>query len=112
MNLAEIESMVHAAIDAGDEVTIEAYAEHCAERLEDIGVMLCLALIGIGGREFASVMAVAAQKTPDLADALEKLEDHIQRSRALFTEQRAQKLSDEIEDEEMRRAEMNKEFSR
>lgn len=31
MNIRQIESSVHEAIDAGDTETVEAYAEHCGQ---------------------------------------------------------------------------------
>lgn len=112
MNLAEIESKVHAAIDAEDAPTIEAYAEHCAERIGDIGVLLCMAVIGAEHSGWSSVMAVAAQKEPDLADALEKLEDHITRERAAFTELYAQKIDDDNEAYQLAKAELDRECKR
>src|SRR3990172_9101710 len=94
MNLAEIEQSVHEAIDAGDSETLGYFAEHCAESMNPLVEALCLAIIGTDFRAWASLMAVASQKSPDLADALGSIERHIDKQRASFIESRARKLSD------------------
>lgn len=112
MNLRQIESSVHEAIDAGDTETVEAYAEHCGQSLNELGELLCLEIINVDAPRWASVMAVAAQKAPGLADALEKIEEHITRQRAAFIEQRAQAIDDAAEHDAMCRAELNSELRR
>lgn len=111
MNLAEIESSVHEAIDAGDPDTIEMYAEHVAESMNPLVEALCLAIIGMDFRAWASVMAVAAQKSTALADALESIEAHCDRQRASFIEARARNLADAAEHHAQMLAELNGELN-
>lgn len=112
MTLSDIESSVHEAIDAGDPVTLELYAERCAESLNELGELLCAAIIGTDHRAWASVMAAAAQKAPALADALEAVEQHCDRSRAAFIELRALKLADAAEHDKQMLAELQSELNR
>lgn len=112
MTLNEIETSVHEAIDAGDANTLEHYAEHVAESINPLTEALCLAIIGMDFRAWASVMAAASQKSPALADALESIERHIDRQRAAFIERRARRLSDEAEHNAQLLAELNAELSR
>lgn len=112
MTLADLEQQIHDAIEAGDSETLELYAEYSAEQLNELGETLCLAVIAADFRAWASVMAVAAQKLPALASALEAIEEHITRSRAAFIEQLAQKRADEIEHSAQCRGELNHEFRR
>lgn len=97
MNLADIEVSIHEAIDAGDPDTIEMYAAHAAESLAELGELLCAAIIGTDHRAWHSVMALAHQKSPALADALEAIEQHCDRQRASFIEARARNLADAAE---------------
>ena len=112
MNLAEIEQSVHGSIDAGDPTTLALYAEHAAETMTPLVEALCLAIIRTDFRAWASVMAVAAQKSPALADALESIERHIDKQRASFIEARASKLSDEAEHNAQCLAELQAELNR
>lgn len=112
MTFADIESSLHEAIDNGDPDTLEYYAEHIVESMNPLAEALCLAIIGMDFRAWASVLAVAAQKSPALADALESIERHIDRQRAAFIESRANKLSDEAEHNAQMLAELNAELNR
>lgn len=112
MNLAKIEQSLHEAIDAGDTDTLEHYAEHVAESMNPLTEALCLAIIGMDFRAWASVMAVAAQKAPALADALESIEKHIDKQRAAFIERRSRRLSDEAEHNAQMLAELQAELNR
>lgn len=112
MNLAEIEISVHEAIDAGDTDTLEHYAEHVAESMNPLVEALCLAIIGMDFRAWASVMAVAAQKSPGLADALEAVERHVDKQRASFIEVRARNLDDAAEHHAQCLAELQAELNR
>lgn len=111
MNLAEIEYSVHEALDAGDPDTLEMFAAHCAENLAELGEVLCAAIIGTDHRAWASVMAVAAQKSPGLADALESIEAHIDRRRASFIESRARNIADAAEHDMQCLAELQAELN-
>lgn len=112
MSIREIEQSIHEAIDAGDSDTLDAYAEHCAESLNELGELACRAVIGTGYPAWLSIMAVASQKSPALAGALEAIEEHITRQRAVFIEQRAQSLADQAEHEAQQLADLNEEFRR
>lgn len=114
MNLSEIETSVHEAIDAGDADALDYYAEHVAESMNPLTEALCLAIIGTDYSAWASVMAVAAQKAPALADALESIERHIDNDKQLeaFIERRARRLSDEAEHNAQLLAELNAELNR
>ena len=57
-------------------------------------------------------MAVASQKAPALADALESIEQHIDRNRAAFIESRASKLDDLSEHDKQCLAELQAELNR
>lgn len=111
---SEIEESVLQALDEGHEPTIESYAEFAAGHI-DMGALteaLCLAIIGTDYSAWVSVMAVAAQNAPAMADALESIEAHIDRQRAAFIESRALKLSDEAEHNAQLLAELNAELNR
>lgn len=112
MSLAEIEQSLHEAIDAGDTDTLEHYAEHVAESMNPLVEALCLAIIGMDFRAWASVMAMAAQKSPALADALEAVEQHVDRQRASFIEKRARNIADASEHDAQMLAELNSELNR
>lgn len=112
MSIRQIEQGLHEAIDAGDSETLELYAEHCAESLNELGESLCLAVIGMGHPAWLAVMAVASQRAPKLADALESIEEHISRQRAGFIEALALKISDEAEHDAMCRADLDRELRR
>ena len=112
MTLAEIEQSVHEALDAGDHDTLALYAEHAAESMNPLVEALCLAVIGTDYRAWSSVMAVASQKAPALADSLESIERHIDRNRAAFIESRASKLADEAEHNAQCLAELQAELNR
>lgn len=112
MTLSEIETSVHASIDAGDSETLGYFAEHCAESMNPLVEALCLAIIRTDYHAWASVMAVAAQKSPKLADALEAIEQHCDRSRAAFIEKRAMKLADMSEHDKQCLAELQAELNR
>lgn len=111
MNLAEIESSVHEAIDAGDPDTLEMYSVHCAEKLNELGEILCAAIIATDYLSWASTVAVASQKSPALAEALEAIEQHCDRSRAAFIEARARNLADAEEHNSQMLAELNDELN-
>lgn len=111
MSLAEIEQSLHEAIDAGDTDTLEHYAEHVAESMNPLTEALCLAIIGSDYSAWTSVMAVAAQKAPALADALESIDAHIDRQRASFIEARARNIADAAEHNSQMLAELNDELN-
>lgn len=94
MKLGEIETSVHESIDSGDPETLEMYAANCAESMNELSELLCAAIIGTDHRDWASLLAVASQKAPALADALESIEQHIDRNRAAFIESRARNIQD------------------
>ena len=112
MSIRQIEQGLHEAIDAGDSETLELYAEHCAESLNELGESLCLAVIGINHVDWSDLISVASRRAPKLADALEAIEEHITRQRAGFIEARAQKISDAAEHDAMCRADLNRELRR
>lgn len=112
MTLADIESSIHESIDSGDPDTLEHYAEHVAESMNPLTEALCLAIIGTDYSAWASVMAVASQKAPALADALESIERHIDRQRASFIEARARNIADAAEHDAQMLAQMNAELNR
>ncbi|WP_324731010.1 hypothetical protein [Pseudomonas paeninsulae] len=98
MNLNELEQHIHDAIEAGDRDTLELYAEYAAERLNELGEVLCLAVI--------------RQDLAALARAVEVIEHHVDRSRAAFTGALALKRMGQVEHEAQCRAELNVELRR
>lgn len=112
MNMAEIETSVHEAIDAGDADTLEYYAEHAAESMNPLTEALCLAIIGMDFRAWERVMALTDQWDPALADALKAIEAHIDRQRAGFIESRARSLADAAEHNAQCLAELQAELNR
>lgn len=112
MTLSEIEATVHESLDAGDPETLELYAEHAAESLAELGEILCAAITATDYRAWASVLVVAEQKSPGLADALEAVAQHVDRQRAAFIEKRARSLADEAEHNAQCLAELNAELNR
>lgn len=107
MNLAQHKQLIHKALDAGDSDTVELYAEHCAQELNELGEELCAAVIHADGIAWAAVMAVAAQSAPGLADALEKIEEHVRREQDAFEDKRAAAQMDEAEHDAQCRAELD-----
>jgi hypothetical protein len=112
MSLADIEQSIHEQLDSADPDTLALYAEHCTESMNPLVEALCLAIIRTDFRAWASVMALTCQKLPDLADALEAIERHIDKQRASFIESRASKLADEAEHNSQMLAELNAELNR
>ncbi|WXL23946.1 hypothetical protein WG219_11325 [Ectopseudomonas mendocina] len=89
MEIRQIIDSLSEAIDAGDADVIERYAEHCAEGMNELGELLCIAIIEMDRPQWLAVMSVTSQKTPKLADALEAIERHIDRERHAFIGKRA-----------------------
>ena len=112
MTIADIESSVHEAIDAGDPDTLEFYASHCAESLNELGELLCLAIINTNHVDWSDIISVAARRDPCLAHALTAIEWHIDRDRASFIETRARNIADEAEHNSQMLAELNAELNR
>lgn len=112
MTMSDIEQSVHESIDSGDPDTLALYAEHCADSMNPLVEALCLAIIRTDFRAWAFVMAVAAQKSPGLADALESIERHIDRQRASFIEQRARNIQDVADHNAICLAELQAELNR
>ena len=110
--LNQIERRLHESIDAGDPDTLELYAEHVAESMNPLTEALCLAIIETDRNAWVSVMAVAAQKSPKLADALEAIERHIDKQRAAFIESRARNIQDVAEHNSQCLAELQDELNR
>lgn len=94
MTLSDIETSVHESIDSGDPDTLEFYAVHCAEGLAELGELLCLSIINTNHVDWSDIISVAARREPALASALEAIEQHCDRQRAAFIEQRARNIQD------------------
>lgn len=112
MTLSDIEVSVHEALDAGDQDTLEMYAAHAAESLNDLGELLCLAIINSNHVDWSDIISVASRRDPGLAHALTVIEQHVDRDRAAFIEARARNIADAAEHDAQMLAELNAELNR
>lgn len=111
MTLSDIESSIHESIDSGDSDTLEMYAAHAAESLNELGELLCLAIISTNHVDWSDIISVAKRREPALADALEAIEQHIDRKRASFIESRARNIADAAEHNAQCSAELQAELN-
>ena len=106
MNLQQIEQSIHEAIDAGDEQTMAAYAEHSAGWIDSSLVTeLCKALLSDTRRgTWPELMAVIMDRAPDLALVIFKIDQHTDKHRAEFMECEARRVFDANQAEQERAA--------
>lgn len=106
-----VEQAIHEALDAGDERTLEAFADFAADEIDGDAIpALLLALLKSDHRRFPFVLAAIRHVLPDLGDAIETLENDLERKRAHFIERHAAKA---IREEEVRHdaaAELNEDY--
>lgn len=107
---AAAEQAIHEALEASDERTLEAFADFASGEIdgETIAAIL-LAILRSDSRRFPFVLAAIRHVLPDLGDAIEKLENDLERKRAAFIEHHAAQI---MRDEEARldaAAELNQE---
>lgn len=96
MTLQKIEQSIHEAIDASDEPTLAAYAEHSAGCIDGALVTeLCTALLSDTRRgTWPELMAVIMDRAPGLALVMLKIEQHTDKQRAAFMECEARRVFD------------------
>lgn len=113
MTPSQIESNVLEALDAGDEPTLELYAEFAAGHI-DMGALseaLCLAVIEANHVDWSDIISVAWRRDPDLADALYKIERHIDAQRQPFAAARASGIDDLNEHDKHLLADLQRELN-
>jgi hypothetical protein len=111
MTLAEIEEAVTVALDEGHEPTLEAYAEYVAADMNPLIEAMCLAVIECSRNEWQQVLAACLRFTPDLGEALAKIERHIEAQRKPFVSSKAQKIDDDAEYNALLLADLNRELN-
>lgn len=89
----QFEQQIHAALDAGDELTQREYAEHAGNWVDrELTEALCLGVIkGCPGGNWQGLLATIARQAPDLAAAIRQLDEHVDKHRAEFMEEEAQR---------------------
>jgi hypothetical protein len=99
MNLQQIEERIHAAIDAGDERTLDAYAEHSANWLcPKLVTETCRALLTEPRRgTWSELMAIIMDRAPDLALVIFKIDAHTDKHRAEFMDCEARNVLEQNE---------------
>ena len=90
----DYEQLVHAGIDAGDETTLERYAEYVSDKYD-------------GDHLYALALAILTGDDAGRALALLKIEREIDRQRAPFMAAEATRLSKLADDHEYAKAELD-----
>lgn len=113
MTLSEIEESVLQALDEGHEPTQEAYAESVSGDIQ-MGALieeLCLAVIQCDSFKWGHLMAACLWHTPELGEALAKIERHIDAQRKPFAAARASGLDDASEHDRHLMADLQRELN-
>lgn len=89
----QFEQQIHFALDAGDESTQRDYAEHAGNWVDrELTEALCLGVIkGCPGGNWLGLLSTIERQAPALAAALRQLDQHVDRHRAEFMEEEAQR---------------------
>lgn len=113
MTPSQIEASVLEALDAGDEPTLELYAEFAAGHIDMVALSeaLCLAVIKCGGVEWQRLMSVCYGNYPALGVALDKIERHIDAQRQPFAAARASGIDDMNEHDKHLLADLERELN-
>lgn len=114
MTPSQIEASVLEALDAGDEPTLELYAEFAAGHI-DMGAMseaLCLAVIKCDSISWMRVRSIFLVHAPELGAALGEIEAHIEYQRQPFAAARASGLDDASEHDRHLLADLQRELNR
>ena len=86
------EQGIHDALEAGDDITLEAFAEFAAGEINDKHIAaVLLATLQADSARWAFMLAGVRAHCPDLAEAIDKLENELERKRAAFIEHEARK---------------------
>lgn len=106
-----VEQAIHEALDAGDERTLEAFADFAADEIDGDAIpALLLALLKSDHRRFPFVLASIRHVLPDLGDCIAELDGHLDRKRAHFIEHHAAKAIREEEARLLAADELNEEY--
>lgn len=107
----DAERAVHQALDAGDADTLSEFADFAAGEIDDkhIGALL-LTILQADSSRWAFMLAGVRQYSPDLADAINKLENELERQRAKFIEEYASFQLEQADADEMAMAEIDAAF--
>jgi hypothetical protein len=91
---AATEQAIHEAIDRGDDHTLDAYAEHAATWMDaDLCQSLAFGVLkGAKRGTWPEVLAFLMDRAPALALAVVQLDQHIDKHRAEFMEDHAQRV--------------------
>lgn len=93
---AATEQAIHEAIDQGDERTLDAYGEHAGTWLDgELSTSICVGLLhaqyATRRGDWPGLLAIIMDRSPELALALVKLDQHISKHRAEFMEDHSQR---------------------
>ena len=106
MNYTSLKQGVSFELDAELIETQELYAEHCAQKLDELGEVLCLAIIRDNGPNRSAHTARSLQMT------ISAVEAHVERSRGAFVESLAFERQCIADHDAQCRAELNIELRR
>ena len=107
----DAERAVHEALDAGDETTLAEFADFAAGEIAGKHIdALLLAILQADADRWAFMLAGIRLHSPDLADAIDKLENELERQRAKFIEAYADFKLEQAGLDEMAKAEINAAF--
>lgn len=109
----QIEASVLEALDAGDEPTLEAYAEFAAGHIDmsALSEALCLAVIDANRMEWQAIMSACLRHSPDIGEALAKIERHIDAQLQPFAAARASGIDDLNEHDKHLLADLQRELN-
>lgn len=113
MTPSQIEDSVLEALDAGDEPTLEAYAEFAAGHI-DMGALteaLCLAIINTSPSYWRDVLSECIYLAEPIGKALANIERHIDAQRQPFAAARASGIDDLNEHDKHLLADLQRELN-
>lgn len=114
MTPKQIETSVLEALDAGDEPTLELYAEFAAGHIDmnALTESLCLAIINASHGEWAAILGGCMRcGAQDVAEALSDIERHIESKRKPFAAARASGIDDASEHDRHLLADLQRELN-
>lgn len=86
---AAAEQAIHDALEAGDERMLQAFADFAAGEIDDKHVAALLLTILQADNKWPFTLLGIRIRNPELADAIDKLENELERQRAHFIEAQA-----------------------
>lgn len=107
----DAERAVHQALDAGDADTLAEFADFAAGEIDGKHIAaLLLSVLQADSARWAFMLAGVRQYSPELADAIDRLENELERQRAKFIEAYASFQLEQTDADEMAKAEVDAAF--